>query len=83
MLPEPTAKETARYAPDAMSQTSNGTTSTSTSRSSKFNLDENDKSLVLVYTWRGGLKVESQAELAKTIDKRESKGLSKGMKARH
>jgi len=43
--------------------------STATSRSSKFNLDNKDTSSVLVYKWRGGLAVQSQADLAKTIDK--------------
>ncbi|KAF2101932.1 hypothetical protein NA57DRAFT_53874 [Rhizodiscina lignyota] len=46
--------------------------SSATSRSSKFNIDENAKGSVLVYQWRGGptgLAVQSQADLAKTIDK--------------
>lgn len=52
-----------------MSQTS--AASSATSRSSKFNLDENDQSSVLVYKWRGGLAVQSQADLAKCMDKGE------------
>lgn len=66
---------------EAMSQTS--AASSATSRSSKFNLDENDQSSVLVYKWRGGLAVQSQADLAKAIDKGELGVTMSGLTVSH
>ena len=66
---------------ETMSQTS--AASSATSRSSKFNIDENDQSNVLVYKWRGGLAVQSQADLAKTIDKGEFGVTTSGLTVPH
>jgi hypothetical protein len=51
-----------------MSQNSSAASS-ATSRSSKFNLDENDQGTILVYRRGGGLATQSQADLAKIVDK--------------
>jgi len=44
------------------------TTSTSSTNSSKYGLDEDDKKDVLVYQYRGGMKIQSQQHLCKTIN---------------
>jgi len=44
-------------------------TSTSSRTSKKFDLDDSDKSEILVYKYRGGLEVQSQQDLARELDK--------------
>ncbi len=48
--------------------------STGTSRSSRYNLDEHDKREVLVYRPRCGLQVQSMESLCQTVNKGERRG---------
>ncbi|KAF1983567.1 hypothetical protein K402DRAFT_448145 [Aulographum hederae CBS 113979] len=44
-------------------------TSNASSASSKYDLDDNDERTVLVYKYRGGLKIQSQSDLRKSLEK--------------